>query len=108
MLLYRWEKDNKYKHGKHCQNKHKHFSPFILSSDRMIRRESQFVLANLSRLMAEKMEEAISHVSGWVNGRITIMIMKLYYHTIHEDNLPNPFWYREPDWESGLGLVLVQ
>ena len=55
-LLDRWEKTNKYKHGKHCHEKRKHFSPFVISVDGMLGKEALVVLANLSRLTAEKMD----------------------------------------------------
>ena len=47
-LLARWEKIKKDKHGKHCHNQQKHFSPFVLSFDGMLGRESLFVLYQLS------------------------------------------------------------
>ena len=75
-LLYRWEKINKYKHGKHCQDQQKHFSPIIISVNGMLGRESLVVLANLSRLMAVKMDEPISHVQGWINGQIEISVAR--------------------------------
>ena len=37
-LLARWEKINKYKHGKHCQDQQKHFLPFVFSVDGMLGR----------------------------------------------------------------------
>ena len=52
------------------------FSQFSLSVDGMLGKEALFVLANLSRLMAEKLEKSISHVFDWVNGRITIMVVR--------------------------------
>ena len=58
--------------------------------------------------MVEKMEEPISHVHGWVNGQITTVVARLYYRMIRGSCLPNPLWDREPEWESGLGLVLAQ
>ena len=63
-FLDKWEKIKKYKHGNHCHYQQKHFSMFIISVDGMLGRESLVLLANLSRLMAVKMDESILHVQG--------------------------------------------
>ena len=39
----------------------------------MLGREALVVLANLSELVASKMDKPIAHMWGWVNGRIAIM-----------------------------------
>ena len=33
---------------------------------------------NLSRIIAEKMEETILKMRGWINGRISIVVVRLY------------------------------
>ena len=43
-----WETTTKDKHGKHCNDQRKHFSPFVLSADGMLGREALVVLAELS------------------------------------------------------------
>ena len=84
------------------------FSPFVLSVDGIIGKEALVVLANLSRLMAAKPEEPISHVCGWVNGRIAITVVRSYSHMIRGARLPSPLRDRELDWDPGSGLGLVQ
>ena len=73
----RWEITNKEKHGRHCHEEWKHFSPFVLSVDEILGKEAQVVLATLSQLMTEKIEEHIFHIKGWVNGRIAIDFARL-------------------------------
>ena len=51
-LLSRWEKTNKDKHGKHCRNQRKHFSPFFLSVERMLGREALALISQLSLFIA--------------------------------------------------------
>ena len=58
-LLAKWEKTNKDKHGKHCNEKQKHLYLFVISVYDTLGRESLVVLANLSRLMTAKMDESI-------------------------------------------------
>ena len=64
------------KHIKHCHDQQKQFSMFVLSVYGMVGREALVTIANLSRLMAEKMDEPISYVQGWVNSRTTIVLMR--------------------------------
>ena len=63
-LLTRWDKIKKDKHGKECHEQRTCFSPFFLYIDGMLERKALFVLANLSRLMAVRMDEPILHVWG--------------------------------------------
>ena len=53
-------KKNKYKHGNHFNIQRKHFSPFVISFDGMLVKESLDILMILIQLMAAKMEEPIS------------------------------------------------
>ena len=48
ILLDLWGKLNKDKHGNHFHKQWKQFSPFVISVDGMIGKESIVVLANLS------------------------------------------------------------
>ena len=74
----------------------------------MLKREDLVILSNLSQLMAEKLKVPISHVCGWVKGRITIAIANSYSCMIHGDFLPSPLWDRDPDWYLVLDLGLAQ
>ena len=51
------------------------FSVFI-SIDGVLGKEALIVLANLSQLMAVKMDEPISHVRGWINGQMEIEVTR--------------------------------
>ena len=64
------EKENKDKQVNHFHKHRKHFSPFVLSVYGMIGKEALVVHTNMSQLMATKLEEPLSHIRGWVNGRI--------------------------------------
>ena len=57
-------KIKKYKHSKHCYEQRKQVSPVVFSIDRMLVKEDQFLLKQLSRLMAKKLEEQVSRVRG--------------------------------------------
>ena len=53
-------------------------SLFVIYVVGMIGKEALFVIANLSQIVAAKMEEPILHMRGWVNSWITITFMELY------------------------------
>ena len=61
-LLNQWEKIKDDKHVKQCHKKQKHVSPFVISVDGILGAEALVVLSHLSQLMADKMDESISHV----------------------------------------------
>ena len=107
VILDWWGTIKKYKHGKHCNNQQRHFSPFVLSVDRMLVREALVILAQLSRTMAEKREEPLSQVRGWVNGQIAIAVARSYSRMIRRAQLPSPLLESDHDWdlESGIGLA---
>ena len=50
------ETRKKNKHGKDCHNQKKCFSPFVLSVNGMLGKESLVLLLQLSQIMAEKMD----------------------------------------------------
>ena len=95
-LLARWENIKKDKHGKRCNEQYKHFSPFVLSVDGMIGRESLVVLYQFSQFMADKSEELRSQVRGWLNRRITITVARSYSRMIRGAWLPSPLQERDP------------
>ena len=107
-ILARWEKANKDKNGKQCYEQQKYFHPFVLSVDCILGKEDLAVLANLSQLMAEKMDEPIFHVRGWINSQTVIGVVMSYSQTIRGSQLPSPLWDWEPDWDPASGLRLVQ
>ena len=84
------------------------FYPCSLSVDGIIGKEALVIPSNLSWLMAEKPEETISYVCGWVNGWIEIMAMISYYRMICGARLPSPLWDQKPYWDYIAGLGLAQ
>ena len=99
-------KFNKEKHINNCQDQRKKYL-FVLSVDGMTGKEDQVLLSTLSQLMAEKMDEPIFHVKGWVNGRIEIAVVRSDSWVICRARSSSPLrnWY--PDWDLGPGLVLA-
>ena len=102
-LLAGWEKTKKDKHGHACYDKRRNFSPLVLSVDGMMGKEALVILSTLSRLMAVKMDEPISHVTGWVNDRIAISFARSYsrVHT-PQISIPNSLGY--PGTRTGVRI----
>ena len=107
-ILVHWEKGGKYHHSKLSHEQWNVFSPFALSLDDMLNKEVLVVLRDLSRLMAEKFWEPISHVCGWFNSWIIIAAPRSYFRRIQVARLSSTLQYREPYWDLGLGLGLTQ
>ena len=80
---------------------------FFLSIYGMLGREALVVLANLSRLMAAKIDEPIFHMQGWISGRIAITVARSYSFIICGDILPSSLWDQEPYWDPEFGLGLA-
>ena len=87
-LLARWGNIKKDDHGNHCHGQRKRFLLFILSVGRIIGRESLAVLSQLSQAMADKKEETLLQVQGWLNGRISITVARSYSRKIRGARLP--------------------
>ena len=107
-LLAWWYKRKKYNHANNCHGKRKHFSPFIISVNVILRREDLSVLANFSHFMAAKMDEPISHVQVWINSQVLIAVMRSYSQIIRWYLLTSPLRDRDPYWYPELGLGLAQ
>ena len=83
-------------------------SVFVLSVDGMLGKEDLVVLANLSWIMAVKMEAPTLHMRVWINIRISISVARFYSCMIRGSRLPSTLRGRDTDWESGSGLGLAQ
>ena len=76
----------------------------------MLGKEAVTLLSNISKTMTAKMEEPVSHVRAWINGRITtaIAVAVLYSCMIRVACLLSTLRYKDPDWELGSVLGLQQ
>ena len=58
--------------------------------------------------MEAKMDKPILHVHVSISDQIVIAVMRSYSRLFRRDLLTSPMWDQEPDWDTGLGLVLAQ
>ena len=71
-------------------------------------KEAQLVLVILIWLIDAKMDEPILQVKCWVNVRIAIAVVRLYYRILRRAQVTITLQTQEQDWASGLGLGLAQ
>ena len=106
-LLAQWETIKKDKHGMHCHDQRKQFSPFVLSVYGMLGRKALVVLSQLSRVTAAKIAEPLSQVRGWVNVQTAIAVARSYSRMIRRARLPSPLWEKDLDLDSKPGIRLA-
>ena len=72
----------------------------------MLGKEALVVLYQFSQFMAEKREEPLSQVQGWVNGQTEIAVAGSYSWMISGARLLSPLREQEPESypEAGIGL----
>ena len=73
----------------------------------MLGREALVMLYRLSLVMAEKREEPLLQVYGWVKRNITMAVARSYSLMIRGAHIPSPLWEREPDWDQESGIWLA-
>ena len=95
------------KHDKHCCGKWKQFYLFF-SVDWILGKYAQFLLNQLSWIMAKKLEEPVCHMREWVNGQIDIAAVWLHFFMIHGAHLSSTLREHETDCESFSDLGLAQ
>jgi hypothetical protein len=59
-------KEKMHKNLQACMDQHRHFTPFVVSMDGLLGRETVFVLQKLSTLLAEKWSWPYSVVCGCI------------------------------------------
>ena len=81
---------------------------FFLSVDWIMGKEEILVLSTLSQIMAAKMDKPISYVTGWVNVRIAIVVVRSYSRVLRGAQSPSPLRTQEPECASISVLGLAQ
>ena len=74
----------------------------------MMGNEALVVFTNLSQLMSTKIDKPMLHVTGWVNVRIKIAVVRSYSRVLRGALYPSPLRTQKPEWSLVLVLGLVQ
>jgi hypothetical protein len=94
---------------KSCLEQRRHFTPFVVSTDGLIGKETKTLLKKLSSLLAEKWEKPYSVVCGYVNAQMSIAIVRATHLCLRGSRIPtSQMSDRRPKWESKAGLGLFR
>jgi hypothetical protein len=75
-VLAQQERAKKKKYLEPCNEQHRHFSPFVVSTDVVIGKDARAVLHRLSSLLADKWDQPYSVACGYVNAWMSIAIAR--------------------------------
>jgi len=79
-------------------NQRRHFTPFVVSTDRMFGFEARAFLKRLAKLLAEEWEKPYPVVMGFINARMSIALVRATNRCL-ASNMSNRF-----RCEGGAGL----
>jgi hypothetical protein len=82
-----WEKKRKYLDA--CLAQHRHFTPFVVSTDGLVNREAKELLKQLALWLTDKWEHPYSVVHGFVNTCMSIAIVRAT-HFVCKDHTSQP------------------
>jgi hypothetical protein len=84
----------------------RHFTPFLVSTDSFIGEEPKTVMRKLSDRLADKWRKPYSVVSGYVNARMSIAIVRATRRYLRGSRVPNSrMSNRRLQWEARQGSV---
>ena len=81
----------------------------MVSTDGLIGKEARLMLQKLSSLLADKWEKPYAVVSGYVNARMSIAIVRATHICLRGSRVPtSKMSNRRPQWEDKAGLSLFR
>ena len=82
------EKEKKRKYLKRCLDNRRHFSPFVVSPDGLIGKEASMLLKRIAYKWSAKLDRPYSVISGVVNARMSIAIIRASHRTLRGSRVP--------------------
>ncbi len=108
-VLANHEREKKRKYLQPCLHQRRHFTPFVVSTDGLIGSEGKALLQKLSALMADKTGKSYAEVSGFINARMSIAIVRATHLCLRGSRIPTSrMSLRRPQWDDGAGLSLFR
>jgi hypothetical protein len=103
-------KEKKKKYLEACLKERRHFTPFVVSTDGLIGEEARTMMRRISEKLSDKWRKPYSEVSGYVNARMSIAIVRATPHRcIRGSRVPTSrMSNRRPLWEEQAGLSLFR
>jgi hypothetical protein len=103
-----YEREKKKKYLEACLKQRPHFTPFVVSTDVLIGKESKILLKKLSALLSEKWEKPYSEVCGFIIARMSIAIIRATHLCLRCFRIPTGQMGTRPQWEDKTGLSLFK
>jgi hypothetical protein len=82
------KREKKKKYLEACLEQHRHFSPFVVSTDGLLGKESRTLLKKLSALLTEKWEKPYSEICGYVNAQMSIAMVRATHVCLRGSRIP--------------------
>jgi hypothetical protein len=98
----------KQKHLDACLTQHQHVTPFVMSTYRMVGCEAKEPLKRLSLRLSDKWQQPYSAVQGFINARISIVIVRAAHLCLRGSHVPISKISGRFQWEDSAGLGLFQ
>ena len=102
-VLEKQEKEKKKKYLQPCLERRRHFTPFVTTTDGLMGKEAQKLVARLATRLAEKWRNPYSQVMAYLRGRLTIAILRGTSRRIRGTRTP---FYLKGYCEDGAGTHL--
>ena len=102
-ILEKQEKEKKKKYLQPCLERRRHFTPFVTTTDGLMGKEAQKLVARLAARLAEKWRNPYSQVMAYLRGRLTIAILRGTSRRIPGTRTP---FYLKGYCEDGAGTHL--
>ena len=102
------ENGKKRKYLEACLRKHYHFSPFVVSVDRLLGVEAEDTLKRISIRLATKWKQPYSRTCGYIKSRVDITFFRVTHHCIRGSQVTaRQISLQRPKWEDSSGLYLL-
>ena len=82
------EKGKKRQYLRPCHAQRRHFAPFVVSTDGLLAPEAKAVLRRISVKLADKWQQPLSSVQGYVNGRLSIALARACHLCLRGSRIP--------------------
>ena len=100
------EGDKKRKYLGPCLTQRRHFTPFVVSYEGLLKKEVDTFLKRLSKKLADKWRRPYSQVVSFVKTRFAISLVRSKNRCIRGSIISTGRILYRDDWKDGAGLVL--
>ena len=107
-ILREHEKNKKKKYLEACKKNRRNFTPFIISTDGLLGKETDLLLRKVALQLTAKWHLPYSQVINYVRTRIAIAITRATHLCIRGSRVPvATISNKYPIWEDGAGISLT-